>query len=163
MILDKTTADKKLRRMALEITERNLNKNEIILIGIKSNGVVIAQKIALYLQESFSGKIELLELNINKKNPTDVQLKSDIDFNNKSVVLVDDVANSGRVMLYALKPLIEQMPAQIETLVLVERTYKKFPIDINYVGMSLATTQDENIVVEVVDGEIAGAHIEPVS
>ena len=163
MILDKTTADKKLRRMALEITERNLNKNEIILIGIKSNGVVIAQKIALYLQESFSGKIELLELNINKKNPTDVQLKSDIDFNNKSVVLVDDVANSGRVMLYALKPLIEQMPAQIETLVLVERTYKKFPIDINYVGMSLATTQDENIVVEVVDGEIAGAHIEPIS
>jgi pyrimidine operon attenuation protein/uracil phosphoribosyltransferase len=163
MILDKTTADKKLRRMALEITERNLNKNEIILIGIKSNGVVIAQKIALYLSDSFSGKIELLELNINKKNPIEVQLNSDIDFNNKSVILVDDVANSGRVMLYALKPLIEQMPAQIETLVLVERTYKKFPIDINYVGMSLATTQDENIVVEVVEGEIAGAHIEPVS
>jgi len=163
MILDKTTADKKLRRMALEITERNLNKNEIILIGIKSNGVVIAQKIALYLSDSFSGKIELLELNINKKNPIEVQLNSDIDFNNKSVILVDDVANSGRVMLYALKPLIEQMPAQIETLVLVERTYKKFPIDINYVGMSLATTEDENIVVEVVEGEIAGAHIEPVS
>jgi pyrimidine operon attenuation protein/uracil phosphoribosyltransferase len=163
MILDKVTADKKLRRMALEITERNLNKNELILIGIKSNGIVIANKIALYLKDSFAGNIELVELSINKKNPTEIQLSSNIDFNNKSVILVDDVANSGRVMLYALKPLIDQMPAQIETLVLVERTYKKFPIDINYVGMSIATAVDENIVVEVNDGEIESAYIEPVS
>jgi len=62
-------------------------------------------------------------------------------------------------MLYALKPLIEQLPAQIETLVLVERTHKKFPIDVNYVGLSIATTNQENIVVDVQDGEVMGASL----
>jgi pyrimidine operon attenuation protein/uracil phosphoribosyltransferase len=70
---------------------------------------------------------------------------------------VDDVANSGRTMLYALKPLLEYLPQQIETLVLVERTYKKFPIAVDYVGLSVSTTAQENIVVKVENGEVLGA------
>lgn len=162
MILDKETAQRKLRRMALEISEKNYDKNSLLLIGIKSNGIFIAKKIAEFLKESFTGNVELLEMTVNKKNPTEISIDKQVDFNGKSIILIDDVANSGRVMLYALKPLIEQIPAQIETLVLVERTHKKFPIDVNYVGLSIATTNQENIVVDVQNGEVMGAYIETV-
>ncbi len=145
--------------MALEISEKNYDKNSLLLIGIKSNGIFIAKKIAEYLKESFTGTVELLEMTVNKKNPIEISLDKQVDFNGKSIILIDDVANSGRVMLYALKPLIEQLPAQIETLVLVERTHKKFPIDVNYVGLSIATTNQENIVVDVQDGEVMGASL----
>lgn len=157
MILNKDSADKKLRRMALEVAERNHAAVEIILIGIRENGIFIANKIAVYLKEVFSGHIRVLELSLDKKNPGEIQLSESVDFNNKTILLIDDVANTGRTMLYALKPLLEQMPRQIQTLVLVERTHKKFPVAVDYVGLSISTTQEENIVVEVKEGEVDGA------
>lgn len=157
MILNKETADRKLRRIAIEIAERNYDKDALILIGIKENGIFIAQKIATYLSTVFRGHINIVSLSMNKKNPADIELDQELDYNGKCVLLVDDVANSGSTMLYALKPLLMQHPAQIETVVLVERTYKKFPVAINYVGLSVATTKDESIIVEVKDGEVTGA------
>lgn len=160
MILNKETANKKLKRMALEVAEKNFDKNEIVLIGIKDSGIFIAQKIAGYLKEVFTGNVELVELALDKKKPEKIILSKDFDFNDKCVLLIDDVANSGRTMLYALKPLLDQFPLQIETLVLVERTHKKFPIAVDYVGMSVSTTRQENIVVKVEGGEITGAFID---
>ncbi len=157
MILDKQTADNKLRRMALEVAERNHDTKELILVGIKENGIFIAQKIKEYLKDVFKGNIELMDLWLDKKNPAEIKLSGKIDFNNKSVLLIDDVANSGRTMLYALKPLLQQLPKQIQTLALVERTHKKFPVAVDYVGLSVSTTLKENIVVEVEKGEIMGA------
>lgn len=157
MILDKATADKKLRRMALEVAERNHETSEIILVGIKENGIIIAKKIKEYLQDVFSGNIILMELWLDKKNPGEIKLSSTMDFNDKSILLIDDVANSGRTMLYALKPLLLQLPQQVQTLALVERTHKKFPIAVDYVGLSVSTTLMENIVVEVEAGEVVGA------
>ena len=80
-----------------------------------------------------------------------------MDFNDKAIILIDDVANSGRTMLYALKPLLQQLPQKIQTLALVERTHKSFPVDVDYVGLSVSTTADEHIVVEVENGEVMGA------
>ncbi len=157
MILNKQTADKKLHRMALEVAERNQETDSLILIGIKENGIFIAKKIAAYLKEVFKGDIKVLELWLDKKDPGEIKLSENIDFNNKSILLIDDVANSGRTMLYALKPLLQQKPKQVETLALLERTHKKFPIAVDYVGLSISTTLQENIVVEVRDGEIMGA------
>ncbi len=157
MILNKQTADKKLRRMALEVAERNHEKDSLILIGIKENGIFIANKIAVYLKEVFSGNIKVIDLWLDKKDPGEIKLSENIDFNNKSILLIDDVANSGRTMLYALKPLLLQKPGQVQTLALVERTHKKFPIAVDYVGMSISTTLHENIIVEVKNGEIIGA------
>ncbi len=141
----------------MEVAERNYRVDELYLVGIKENGIYIAQKIANYLKEVFTGKLILLELSLDKKNPGEVILSNPADFNGKNILLVDDVANSGRTMLYALKPMIQQLPAQIETLVLVERTHKRFPIAVDYVGLSVATTSQENIEVKVEGGEIAGA------
>ena len=160
MILNKDTADKKLRRMALEVAERNYAKDELILIGIREKGIFIARKIAAYLSEVFKGNIEVVELSLDKKKPAAISLNKAISFDQKNILLVDDVANSGRTMLYALKPLLEMWPKQIETLALVERTHKEFPIAVDYIGLSVSTTRHENIVVKVENGEVEGAWLE---
>ncbi len=159
MILSKEIAQKKLRRMAMEVAERNHDKAALVLIGIKENGMVVAQKIAGFLQEVYKGKIQLLSLGMDKKNPGEIILSEQPDFNGATILLIDDVANSGRTMLYALKPLLDQHPASIQTLALVERTHKLFPVDVEYVGLSLSTTKDEMIVVEINEGEVTGAYL----
>ncbi len=159
-ILSGEVAAKKLRRMALQVVENNYNESELVLIGIKDNGLVIANKIAAYIKEVFKGKIEVIELTLDKKHPSVIELSNEINFNGKTVILIDDVANSGKTALYALKPLLEQYPRKIQTLVLVSRTHKAFPIEVDYVGLSLSTTLEEHIYVEVVGDEILGAWVE---
>lgn len=145
--------------MALEIAERNYAETEIILLGIKDNGTVIAQKIAAELQPVFKGSIAVFDLYIDKKQPAEITITPTADFNGKTVILVDDVANSGRTMLYALKPLLNQHPKKIQTLALVERTHKTFPVDVDYVGLSVSTTPDEHIYVDVENGEVTGVRM----
>lgn len=156
-IMTAEVANKKLRRMALQVVEQNYDEPQLVLIGIKHSGSVIAEKIRQYLKEVFSGEVIVLELTIDKKHPLDVSLDSDMDLHDKTIVLIDDVANSGRTMLYALKPLLNQLPKKIQTLALVERTHKTFPVDVDYVGFSVSTTLDEHILVEVDGGEVTGA------
>lgn len=159
-ILSKEVAEKKLRRMALQVAEQNYEESQLVLIGIKENGLVIAHKISTYLKDVFNGEVIVVELSLNKKKPADVALHPGIDFNGKAILLIDDVANSGSTMLYALKPLLETYPKKIQTLALVERTHKSFPIDVDYVGVSISTTLDEHIYVEVEGEEVGGAWME---
>lgn len=146
--------------MAMEVAERNHDKSSILLIGIKENGIVIAEKIAGFLKDVFKGDIQLLSLSMDKKHPGDITLSGVADFNGVTILLIDDVANSGRTMLYALKPLLEQHPASIQTLALVERTHKQFPVHVDYVGQSVATASHEMIVVSIKDGEVEGAFLQ---
>jgi pyrimidine operon attenuation protein / uracil phosphoribosyltransferase len=159
-ILSTEAAGKKIRRMALEVAERNYNEDELILIGIKENGIVIARKIAAYLAEVFTGSIKVLELSLDKKQPVAIHISEAMDFTGKNILLIDDVANSGRTMLYALKPLLEFHPKKIQTLALVERTHKTFPVDVDYTGLSVSTTTDQHIYVEVEGDEVGGTWIE---
>ena len=156
-IMTAEVANKKLRRMALQVVEQNYNEAQLILIGIKTSGTAIAEKISQYLKEVFNGEVVILELSMDKKNPLNISIEPSIDLNDKIIILIDDVANSGRTMLYALKPLLNQLPKKIQTLALVERTHKSFPVDVDYVGFSVSTTLDEHILVEVADGEVMGA------
>jgi pyrimidine operon attenuation protein/uracil phosphoribosyltransferase len=156
-IMTAEVANKKLRRMALQVVEDNYTEAQLILIGIKASGSVIAAKIGQYIKEVFTGEVIIVELSMDKKHPLNISLDSDMDLNDKTIVLIDDVANSGRTMLYALKPLLNQLPKKVQTLALVERTHKTFPVAVDYVGISVSTTLDEHIVVEVSDGEVTGA------
>ncbi len=158
-ILSKDTAQKKLTRIAYEIAERNVGEKEIIVAGIKGNGVVIANKIAMLLKAVYKGKISVIDINIDKRNPSDINLNPLVDLNNKIVIIADDVANSGKTLLYALKPFLKFYPKKIQTLVLVERTHKLFPVKSDYVGLSIGTTLQEHIVVEVDGPEVTGAYM----
>ena len=159
-ILSKETAVKKLRRMALEVAERNFGEKKIVLIGIKDNGLVIAHLISNYLKEVFTGEVIVAALTLNKKMPAEIVIDPAMDFNDKTILLIDDVANSGKTMLYALKPLLETYPKKIQTLALLERTHKSFPLDVDYVGLSISTTLHEHIFVEVAGSEVTGAWME---
>ncbi len=158
MILSKEIAHKKLRRMAMEVAERNHDELALVLIGIKENGIVIAEIMATILKDIFPGKIEILWLSMDKKNPGEIVLSKTIDFNGANILLIDDVANSGRTMFYAMQPLLMHHPKQVQTLALLERTHKLFPIEVNYVGHSVSTARDEMIVVKVNVGEVEGAY-----
>jgi pyrimidine operon attenuation protein / uracil phosphoribosyltransferase len=159
-ILDKQAISLKIRRMALEIAERNTDADRIILLGIKPNGTVMAQQIKSLLIEWFKGTIEQGELELNKREPVDISVSNNLDFNNAVVVLVDDVANSGKTLTYALKPLLAFFPQKIQTLVLVDRTHKEFPVKPDYVGVSIATTLQDFIDVELENGELTGALVD---
>ncbi len=156
-ILSKETAEKKLRRMALEVAERNYGEQQLILVGIKENGSIIANKVSKFLKDVFKGEVIVVTLSLDKKHPAAITIEPCIDFNDKVILLIDDVANSGKTMLYALKPLLESYPKKIQTLALLERTHKSFPIDVDYVGLSISTTLDEHIFVEVEGAEVVGA------
>src|ERR1700741_5476767 len=113
-ILSKETAAKKLNRMALEVAERNYDEKQLIFIGLRDHGLVIAQKVAAHLKTVIAAEIIVLDLSLDKIKPSLIELKSPIDFNNKVVVLVDDVANSGKTMLYAGTPVLEAEPKKIQ-------------------------------------------------
>jgi pyrimidine operon attenuation protein/uracil phosphoribosyltransferase len=158
-ILSKEVVEKKLRRMAYEILENNIDEKEIILAGIRESGSVVARVIQKVLGEISSIKTELITISLDKKEPTDVSLSKSFDFNEKVIIVIDDVSNSGKTLLYALKPFIVFHPKKIQILVLVERTHTSFPVRPDYVGLSIATTIQEHIFVEVKGEEVTGAYL----
>jgi pyrimidine operon attenuation protein/uracil phosphoribosyltransferase len=159
-ILSKEVVEKKLRRMAYEILENNIDEPEIILAGIRESGSVVARVIQKMLDEISNIKTEFITITLDKKEPKEVSLSKSFDFNNKVIILIDDVSNSGKTLLYALKPFIEFHPKKIQTLVLVERTHTSFPVRPDYVGLSIATTLQEHIFVEVKGEAVTGAYLQ---
>jgi pyrimidine operon attenuation protein/uracil phosphoribosyltransferase len=159
-ILDSAVADKKLRRMALEILENNAEEKEIILAGIRESGSVVATCIQQMIAEFSPVKTELITITVDKKNPKEISLSHSMDFNDKVIIIIDDVANSGRTVLYALKPFLDFYPKKIQTLVLVERRHNSFPVRPDYIGLSVATTLQEHIFVEVDNEKVIGAYLQ---
>jgi len=159
-ILDQETAQKKLQRMAYEILENNLDAPKIILAGIRESGSVIAALMQQLLQQIGTVPVELIHISLDKKNPGEVTLSTQSDFNNQVIIIIDDVANSGKTMLYAMKPFLAFHPKKMQTLALVERAHKTFPVHTDYVGLSLATTLQEHIYVETEGAEVKGAYMD---
>jgi pyrimidine operon attenuation protein/uracil phosphoribosyltransferase len=131
-----------------------------VLAGIATNGGIIADNIRTILSKISDIQIHSLLIRLDKKKPAQITLSEPFDFNNKVIIVVDDVSNSGKTMLYALKPLLDSHPKKIQTLVLVERTHKAFPVLSDYVGLSVATTLQEHIIVEVSGDHVTGAYLE---
>ncbi|MEO5649568.1 MAG: phosphoribosyltransferase family protein [Ginsengibacter sp.] len=159
-ILSKEIAYRKIQRMAYEIVERNTDEKQIILAGIKESGLIIANILHGFLKEIFEGEIRVIGIALDKKNPRNISLSDKINFDDKTIIITDDVANTGKTLLYALKPFLDFYPKKIQTLVLVERSYKEFPVSPDYVGLSIATALAEKIIVETDGEEVAGARIE---
>ena len=159
-ILTREVAEQKLNRMVLELAE-NLSGDTtpVIIIGIRNSGMVIAEKTGALLKTYIPNPIQIISASLDKTHPSTVTLSEATDMNNRHVLITDDVTNSGRTLLYALKPLLEFYPKSIQTLVLVERMHKLFPVKPDYVGLSVATTLQEHIQVEVTNGEVTGAYI----
>lgn len=140
----------KVRRLAIEIMERNTKEHELIVAGVNNRGMHFATLLANHIRELSDAPIRLTNIQVNPANPVseEVTIGLDIsDLDGKPILVVDDVANTGRTLFYACKPLLDILPKQLETAVLVDRTHKSFPIQVDYCGMSLATTLKESIEV----------------
>jgi pyrimidine operon attenuation protein/uracil phosphoribosyltransferase len=159
-ILSADKAMMKLRRMANEVIERNDEEHQLVLAGIKGNGLDIAVILKSILDKISSFNVVLLPIDIDKQNPLNCHIENNADLQDKVVVVVDDVVNSGKTLLYSLLPLLKASPKKIETLTLVERSYKTHPVHVDYVGISLSTTFHDHIIVEVKDGKLEGAYLQ---
>jgi pyrimidine operon attenuation protein/uracil phosphoribosyltransferase len=159
-IFNQDQAVQKIHRMSLELAE-NLSGNDapVILIGIRNSGTTVAEKVGKLLSRYITNSIQIISMQLDKDYPTDVVLSEQVELNGKNIVIIDDVSNSGRTLVYALKPILEGHPKSIQTMVLVERMHQLFPVKPDYVGLSLATTKEDHIQVEVIDGEIVGAFV----
>jgi pyrimidine operon attenuation protein/uracil phosphoribosyltransferase len=149
IILTNEQITNKTRRIAYQIYESNSNEKEIIIAGINGNGYVFAQKLAEILSEISELKVALCEVKINKKNPR-TEISTDIDsenYKNKSIVLVDDVLNSGSTLIYGIKFFLEVPLKRFKTAVLINRNHKKFPVKADFKGISLSTSMHEHVSV----------------
>jgi pyrimidine operon attenuation protein/uracil phosphoribosyltransferase len=138
----------KISRLAYEILENNLEEKEIYIIGINQNGSKLAALIFDALIKISNHKVVLENIKLNPANPLEFLPELTTNPNHlqdKVVIMVDDVANTGRTIFYAFKTLMDVVPKKIEVAVLVDRKHKTFPVKVDYVGLSLATTIQENI------------------
>ncbi|WP_258103900.1 phosphoribosyltransferase family protein [Marinoscillum sp. MHG1-6] len=153
LIIPEKTVRQIIKRFAYEIFENNFAEKEIVLVGVYDKGYQMASLIQDQLKEiSDFSKIALVKLSVNKENPlsSEIQLDQPIDeLSGKSVVLIDDVLNSGRTLVHCLKALMETDVKKIETVVLVDRSHKRFPVLANYKGYELSTTLDEHVEVKL--------------
>ena len=159
-ILDEATAAKKLRRMAYEIIENNTGEQQLVLAGIRESGTVMARNIQKLLAEISDIDTDLFIVTLDKHLPSTVTLSKEGNFDDKIIIVIDDVAMSGKTLLYAMQPFLAFHPKKIQTLVLVERSHKAFPVKPDYVGLSIATTLQEHIYVEAEGEVIKGAYLE---
>lgn len=161
IILNHDEINHKIRRIAYQIYENNVDETEVILAGIESNGYVLAKKLKAVLIKISSIKPTLCKVSIDKKNPrngirTSINAK---DYANKSVILIDDVLNSGTTLVYGVKHFLDVPLKQFKTAVLVNRNHKKYPVKADFKGISLSTSLHEHIHV-VLDGKTFEAVLE---
>jgi len=150
IILTNEQINHKIRRIAYQILESNSNEKEIVLAGIAKNGFIFAKKLKIVINDISTIKIKLCEVNIDKQNPLNkitTSLKTE-EYANSSLVLVDDVLNSGTTLIYAVNFFLEVPLIQFKTAVLVNRNHKKYPVKADFKGVSLSTTVDAHITVE---------------
>ncbi len=150
IILNEEQVLQKIKRMAYQICEHNLNEKSIILVGIYQQGYHLASLLAKELEEVAPFQVILAKLELDKEKPLSGAIVLDIpenELDNKAIVLIDDVLNTGKTMAYSLKPFLNRRLKKLETAVLINRSHKLFPISANYQGIELATTIREHIEV----------------
>ena len=149
-ILNHHQIDQKLQRLAYEILEENHPVKQLYFIGINNSGYSFGEMLK-ERYDKISGKESTMgRVLLNPAEPTSTEVTLDTtSLNGKHIILVDDVANTGRTLFYAMKPILDYLPKKVEAAVLVDRKHKRFPIKVDYVGLSLATTLKENINVSL--------------
>ena len=157
LLMDAQEMGRALSRISHEILERNKGIDGVALVGIRTGGVFLAQRLATRIQQIEKREVPLGELDITlyrddlsiRKDQPEIR-KTTIPFNisDMKIVLVDDVLFTGRTIRAALDGLMDLgRPAEIQLAVLVDRGHRQLPIRANYVGKSIPTAREENVQV----------------
>lgn len=162
LIIDQESIHFKLKRMAYEILENHYAEKEIHLIGIVNGGLYLAKELKKQIQSIQNIKVIVHELAIDKKNPHDTPIHlsaNAADLEDKVIILVDDVINTGKITFHAFKPLLSIRAKVIQIAVLVDRRHKKYPVYSDYVGNKLTTTIQEYISVTFEEEVATGVYL----
>ncbi len=161
-VLNKVQVAQKIDRIAYQVYENNHTEKEIIIAGIAGNGQNLAEKLAKAVEKISPLKVVLVTITINKEKPAENPIEISIskkETENKVVVVVDDVLNSGKTLMYAIRHILQVNLKALRTVVLIDRDHKRFPVKADYVGMELSTTLQEHVTV-VFGGKNEGVFIE---
>ena len=155
-ILDYQSIKKKIRRISLQILESNIDQDEIIIAGIDVNGFIIAKKISNEIRKISDINIKLCNVKIDKKNPlNDISTSLNFEeYQNKYIVVIDDVLNSGATLMYSVKYFLNTEIKGLKTAVLVDRNHKKYPIKADFKGLSLSTSIQSKVEVVIDEKKI---------
>ncbi|HCX75198.1 MAG TPA: phosphoribosyltransferase [Algoriphagus sp.] len=150
-VLNHQQTRKKITRMAYEIYERNLYSSGVVFAGISGMGLILSQLLAKELKSISNLAVEEVEIVLDKSDiaHSKVELSQSVVLSGKTLIVVDDVLNTGRTIVYAIKPFLEEDIDKMELAVLVNRAHGLFPIRPDYTGYELSTTLNEHIKVDL--------------
>ena len=156
LILNHEQIRQKINRIAYEIHENNFDSQSLIIVGVANQGFILAERVADMLRKISTIEITLARIDLNKDNPLSDNIILSIDLNqlaDKNVIIADDVLNSGKTLMYATTYLLRAPVKKLQTVCLVDRRHRKYPIRADFVGLTLSTTIQEHIEVEFTENK----------
>jgi len=156
LLLNSRQIEQRIKRIAYEIYEDNFDEKELLIVGIANAGFIFAQQLEKAVNTICDLKTQLIKLTLDKENPIIHFLEpvlSATDLKNKVVIVVDDVLNSGKTLIYSLRPFLEADIKKIRTVLLVNRDHKRYPVEADFVGITLSTTLQEHVTVNLEPGK----------
>ena len=160
-IMDVKAIERSMRRIALEIVEYNKSMDNVYLVGIKSRGVPMADRLSIYLKEieKLDVKTGIVDISLYRddlskvaENPVHKGSHIDFDVEDAKIILIDDVLYTGRTVRAAIDAVLDiGRPKEIQLCVLIDRGHKELPIHADYVGRYVPTSSEEIIKVSFVE------------
>ena len=160
-VMDETAIKQALRRIAHEIVERNKGIGNVVLVGVRTRGVPLAQRLQKHLFDIEGSNVPLgiLDITLYRDDLSERQDQPEVhttdvpfDLDKKHVVVVDDVLYTGRTVRSALDALIDLgRPASIQLAVLIDRGHRELPIRADYVGKNVPTARQEVVDVKLLE------------
>lgn len=161
-ILNQKQISQLIERIAFQVYENFFEEKQIFIGGIDGNGFEFAERLTKQLEKiaksDFSGGIHLFKISLEKDKPLSREITISIDeqqFKDASIIVADDVINSGRTLIHAVGRVLKNPVKQLKTAVLVNRTHRRFPIHADFEGMAISTTLQDKIIVEFGEKECA--------
>lgn len=157
LLLSPQQVQQRISRLAWQLYEDNADEKEIVIVGILQSGDQVAVRLAEALRAISPLNVIQATLRIDKHQQTAGEVNFSLPLHTiegKVVIVVDDVLNSGKTLLYALRPFLSVDVRKIRTVVLVDRNHRRYPIAADYAGLSLATTLKEHVTVEESAGQL---------
>lgn len=160
-ILTANQLRQKIRRIAFQIYENNFDEPALVLAGVAGEGFVFAQALAHELSQITSIPVTLLNIELDKSQLAQpvVSFSPPTDFQDKTVIVTDDVLNSGRTLAFALQPFLAVSVRKLQVAVLVDRNHPRYPVAADYKGYALSTTLAEHVEVVLSETERVGVYL----
>lgn len=157
--LDHDGIQRAITRIAHEILERNHGTENIMIVGIRTRGVFLAERLQKKIQEIEKKSVPfgILDITLYRDDLGEIGARPEIretaipgDITGKTVILVDDVLYTGRTIRAALDALIDfGRPKAIQLAVLIDRGHRELPIKADYIGKNIPTSQNEEVILRI--------------